>query len=101
MIYLKNLKLNREPSDLEKEIARLFAELNKIDDPSSEKYIAVSDQLKKLYALKEIDSKRKVSPDAVVGAVTNLAGMVLIINYERVHVITTKALGMVGRKVIG
>lgn len=99
MINLKNFKIQTEPSDLEKEITRLFADL-KTRDMDSEEYAQVADQLKKLYTLKEIDSKRKVSPDAIVGALTNLAGMVLVINHERVHIITTKALTMVGKKIV-
>ncbi|AWN05895.1 hypothetical protein SEA_CRICKO_29 [Streptomyces phage CricKo] len=100
MINLKNIKKTAEPSELEIEVSRLFAEL-KNHEPNTNEYNAVADQLKKLYPLKEIDSKRRVSPDAVLGAVVNLAGIALVLNFEHAHALTSKALGMVGRKFIG
>jgi hypothetical protein len=83
-----------EPSALENEIARLLKVL-KAEEPNTEKYDKVADQLVKLYKLKEVDSKKRVSPDALAAAATNIAGILLVINFERVHVITTKAFGMV------
>jgi hypothetical protein len=89
-----------EPSDLEKEIARLFAKLAALPEDSDE-YDRVSNQVKKLYPLKETDSKKQVSSDVLVGAAANLAGIVMILQYEHVHVITSKALGFIGKKIIG
>lgn len=89
-----------DPSSLEKEIERLFAELSDLS-PDDEKYDKVSNQLKKLYPLKETDSKKQVSADVLVGAVANLVGIGLILNYEHVHIITSKALGFVGKKITG
>jgi hypothetical protein len=45
----------------------------------------------------EIDRRRRVSPEtwALIGA--NLAGIVVIIGYERVNVIASKALGFVSK----
>lgn len=88
-----------EPTKLEVEIDRLFAQLQEINKADTEEYNKVADQLAKLYKLKEIDSKKRVSPDAVAAALTNLAGIVLILNYEHAHVITTKAVSFVGRLV--
>lgn len=84
-----------EPTDLENEIARLFKTL-KDCVPGTARYNEVSDQIAKLYKLKEIDSKSAVSKDAMVGAATNLAGILMVLHYEQLHVITSKAaLGMV------
>lgn len=84
-----------QPTDLEIEIARLFDVLktiNKIDDPMYDK---VSDQIAKLYKLKEVDSKSAVSKDAMVGAATNLVGILMILHYEHAHVMTSKAVSFV------
>jgi hypothetical protein len=89
-----------EPSALENEIARLLSKLSGLE-PDTPEYDKVSDQLKKLYPLKDVDSKRKVSPDALVGAGVNLAGILFVLNFEHAHALTSKALGMVGRKMIG
>jgi len=85
-----------QPTDLELEIARLFEELKKIDKIDDPMYDKVSDQIAKLYKLKEVDSKSAVSKDALVGAATNFAGILMVLHYEQLHVITSKAaLGMV------
>jgi hypothetical protein len=58
-------------------------------------YVLKADEL----ALKreELDLRRRVSADtwAIVGA--NIAGIALIIGYERINVIASKALGFVGK----
>ncbi|QEQ93894.1 hypothetical protein SEA_KARDASHIAN_29 [Streptomyces phage Kardashian] len=86
-----------EPSDLEKQLARLFAKLNDIDEMDSEEYDRVSDQIKKLYPLKETDSKTGVSSDVLVSAASNLVGIMMIISYEHVHVLNSKALAFIGK----
>lgn len=100
LIDLSNFKPTPKPSDLEKEIARLFALLASIEEVNSEQYDKVSDQLAKLYKLKEVDSKSRVSKDALVGAAANLAGIFIITQHEHLHIITSKALGFVGKKLI-
>jgi hypothetical protein len=52
-------------------------------------------QLAKLYKMKEQELPKRVSPDtlAVVGG--NLAGILLILYYERAHVITSKAFNLI------
>jgi len=96
---IKNLKFKTEkqPTDLEKQLARLFAKLDDIEAMDSEEYDRVSDQIKKLYPLKETDSKTGVSSDVMVSAVSNLVGIAMILQYEHVHVVTSKALGFIGK----
>lgn len=97
---LGNLKFkNTKPSSLENEIERLFNKLKEMD-PTDPQYAPVAEQLSKLYKLKEVDSKKQISPDAAVATVTNLAGILLILNHERLHVVTSKALGMVRKSIM-
>lgn len=64
--------------------------------PETEAYAQIVDQLTKLYALKEVDTKveapRRVSADtlAIVGA--NILGIVMIVGHERANMLTSKAL---------
>lgn len=95
MINLKKFK-KTELSSLEREIERLF-ELLSNTDPSDPRYAKISDEVKKLYPLKETDSKRRLSPDVMVSAATNLAGILLVLQYEHVHVMTSKAFSLVGK----
>jgi hypothetical protein len=84
-----------QPTDLENEIARLLNVLKDLP-PSGDEYDKVSDQYAKLTKLhNETLSKKRVSPDALAGAATNLAGILFILNYEHAHVMTSKAVSFV------
>lgn len=84
-----------QPTDLEIEIARVLNVLKELP-PHGEEYDKVSDQYAKLTKLhNETLSKKRVSPDAMAGAATNLAGILLILNYEHAHVMTSKAVSFV------
>ena len=83
-----------EPSDLEVEIARLFEQLKKVG-PLDDTYDKMSDQIAKLYKLKEVDSKKRVSPDKMADIAANLVGILLILNFEWAHVSSSKAFSFV------
>jgi hypothetical protein len=83
-----------EPSSLEVELERILAEM-KLMEVTDNRYEVYADRLVQLYKLKETDSKNAVSKDAMVGAATNLAGILLILNYEHAHVMTSKAVSFV------
>lgn len=88
-------KKTSEPTDLDIEIARLL-EVLKNTPPTEDNYDKVSEQYVKLSKLNsETTSKRRVSPDALAGAATNLVGILLILNYEHAHVFTSKAASFV------
>lgn len=55
------------------------------------------DQLTKLYKLKENHTPKRVSPDTLALVLGNLIGIVIILGYERAHVVTSKALTFVLR----
>jgi hypothetical protein len=55
--------------------------------------LALIERLHKL--LPEKSARKPVSPDAVIAVVGNLLGIYSILGYERVNVITSKALGFV------
>lgn len=87
------LKFDREPSHLDKVIDAVLSELDQLS-PESEQYATVVNQLVKLHAMKTHESPKSVTPDALVSAVASILGILLITNYERVHVVTTRALGI-------
>lgn len=100
-LIIRNPFKPTELNSLEKEIERLFAKLADLPE-DSEEYDRVSNQVKKLYPLKETDSKKKVSADVLVGAATNLIGIGLVLNYEQLRIITSKAaFSLVGKKITG
>lgn len=88
--------LKTDPSALEQEIHAVLALMSEIDDKTSENYAKLNDQLKQLHALKEAEtSHKRISRDQLLAAGVHLAGIVAIINYERLHVVASKAGSMV------
>lgn len=88
------LKTQTDPSRLENEIERLLVRLSNIE-PNTDDYAVIADQLTKLDKLKDSDSSRRVSPDTLATVAANLAGIVLILNYERANIVLTKAVGFI------
>ena len=66
-------------------------------DAHSDEYVKMVTQLEKLHKMKASEKKPRinVSHDALVAVFGNLAGIGLILNFEKLNVITTKALGFV------
>jgi len=95
-IVLLNFEFTlKKPKPLDEMIVKTQIELSGID-PNTPEYNRTVARLTELYKLKEMDTSRKrISPEAVLGAATNLLGIGLILNHEKLHVITTKALGFV------
>lgn len=85
-----------DPSLLEEEIHRVLAQMAKIDDAADEKYKFLNDQLKQLHAMKEAEtSHKRISRDQLVAAGVHIVGILAVINYEKIHVISTNVKGMV------
>lgn len=89
-------KKNEEPNALEAAIAAVHLEMTTCSG-GSEEYDRLTDQLTKLYKLREHNAKRTVSPDTLVLAGTNLLGIAMIVGHERTHVVTSKALSFIGK----
>lgn len=90
-------KKEKEPTLLEAAIADAHRRLAEVS-PTKEEYAKIADQIVKLTKLQsEITSKSRVSADTMALIAANLAGIVLIIGHERLHVITTKAIGFVSK----
>lgn len=87
-------KKPEEPCKLDEAIDRLHSEMENING-DSEEYSRLVDQLAKLHKIKHENAPDRVSKDAMVAIAGNLAGIALIISHERLHIITTKALGFV------
>lgn len=91
-------KAPTEKSGLEKAIDSLLAEMENFSG-DDEEYAKMVSQLDTLYKLKEVDNKintdNRVSAEtwATIGA--NLFGILLIVQHERAHVMTSKALSFI------
>jgi hypothetical protein len=89
-------KTTPETSDLQDVIDRLILQLENGLSHSDE-YAKTTDQLIKLYTLKNATKRPTVSPDTLATIGANLAGILLILNFERAGVVASKALSFVGK----
>lgn len=87
-------KKNLEPTPLDLALTQALSDLQTLS-PESDEYTKAVTNIDKLTKMKEHHAPKKVSPDVLVTAGANLAGIVLILQYERVHVVASKALGFV------
>jgi hypothetical protein len=89
---IKNL-INKD-ENLNKEIDRVLTLMSNAH-PTSTEYADLTATLEKLYKFKENTSKDRLSKDTMAVVAGNLAGIMMIVGHERVHVVTSKALGFV------
>lgn len=87
---------NKESDPLEKEIKAIFDELENCQK-NGEDYGLLLERLEKLYSIRNDKkcSDIRIDPNKLIGAVTNLAGILVILNYEKANVLTSKAVGFV------
>ena len=79
---------------LDHDIAQAHRSLDD-NEPHTKEYASTVDQLTKLYALKETPSR--LSPDTLATIAANLFGIAMIVGYERANVMTSKAIGFLGK----
>lgn len=77
---------------LDIEIFRIVDELSYLD-PMTEEYDTTLARLRELFAISN-KKTRRFTGDAVLAIVAQLASVLIVVGYERTHVITTKALGL-------
>lgn len=90
---------NKTPHEvaLDTAISDLLEELGSMEG-SREDYEPTTDNLIKLMKLKaEINPSWRPSPDAIVGAAGSILGIVLILHYEKIGAVTSKALSFIGK----
>lgn len=65
-------------------------------EPDSKEYSTAASNLDVLVKAKSCENTtKKISPDTIAVVVGNLLGIVLVLNYEKMNVITSKAFGMI------
>lgn len=82
---------------LDKEIERLLSQLANTD-PVKEDYVKISNNLKELTEARSKYDRAALSPDMVVGIVANIAMILIVLNFEKTGVITSKAFSFLGRR---
>lgn len=90
------LKKQIEPTELDLAITRILDRMQYVE-PESDEYGTLVARLDRLHSMKiaEKNDRNKVSYDAILTAGASILGILLIINHERLNVVTSKALGFV------
>jgi hypothetical protein len=97
-IIMFNKQTDINADSLKHAIERLFDQLSTtpVDDP---KYALIRAEINELYPNRETDAKvastKRMTPDAKATILANLAGIVMIVNYERAAVLTSKAITLI------
>lgn len=78
----------------DQEIEAILDELQ-FHEKDSKEYAQIMNQLEKLVKAQDIRKNRRIKPDTLAQVGANLAGIGLILNFEKIGVITTKALSFV------
>lgn len=81
-----------EKTGLETTIDNLISEMAG-HDGNSEEYTKMCDNLETLYKLKSEDKTERLKPDTIAIVAGNILGILIIVGFERSHVMTSKALG--------
>lgn len=84
----------KKENKFDKEIDHILNEMRSMD-VGSEEYKAASGNLKLLMEVKK--ENNFISNEALLMAATNIGGILLILNFERMGVITSKAISLIGK----
>jgi prefoldin subunit 5 len=82
---------------MDEEVERLTRQLADIQ-PLSDDYSKILKLITELTEARSKKNERAVSTDVLLTVGANIVGILLVLNYERLNVISTKALTMVWRK---
>jgi len=77
---------------IDTEIERLAKKLASMN-PEEDKYNEVASSLKLLCEAREKKNDRVISSEALLAAAVNIIGILVVLNFERTGVITSKAFG--------
>ena len=77
--------------NINKEIEHVLLAMEATNVESNE-YAAMSERLETLYRAKKSDNELLV---ALIGGAVNLVGIILVLNYEKLDIVTTKAFSLI------
>jgi hypothetical protein len=79
---------------LDEVIDRIMQEMDNVG-PYSPEYPKLIGHLQRTLALRKSEDKQRVSSDTMAIVLGNLFGILIIVSYEHIHVVTTKALSFI------
>ena len=82
--------------NIEDEVQHVLTKLSTLD-PDSEEYGKAARNLQALYEARSKRPSKIIEADTIVLALTNILGIVLILNYEQIHVVSSKAISFIAK----
>lgn len=83
-----------EPTALETVLENAISELAG-HDPDSDEYAKILKQIETIHGMTTSDKKKpSIDPNTALVVAGNLVGVIAVISYERLHVIGSKAVGL-------
>lgn len=86
----------KKEDKLQNRIDELLDEMEMTPGDSPE-FDRLSTQVTKLYEAQAKTKGNAISKEAIAGIIGNLAGILIIVNHEQAHVITSKAFGLLSK----
>ena len=84
----------KKKSHVDREIDAIYEQMHELSH-ESEEYLRALDVIQDLQRIKEVEKRFKVSPDTAAVILGNFALALLILNYEKAGVVTSKAFGFI------
>lgn len=91
-----NLSDLRKPSIVDEAIGKVLTEMRQYDLETDEYKVAI-DNLERLMKMRTEERRNRISPDTILIVAGNLLGILIMVGYERTHVMTSKAMTFVVR----
>jgi hypothetical protein len=86
--------MSKKYNAIDSEIDHVLMQLGTMRS-GSEEYCAAVKNLEMLYKARSYKDESKISMDTLALAVTNILGVILVLNYEHLHVISGKAINFI------
>lgn len=84
----------KKEDNLQEVIDSVIQEMQTVNSDSDE-FAKMNEQLERLYEIRNKSRKSKVNPDTLASIIGNLLGIMTIVHFEKLNVITSKALPFV------
>lgn len=89
------LLFKKKTDELDEAIERILLEMKEVE-PDTERYHQLMDTLERLSKVeRKRDTSRRINPNTLFIVGGNLLGILTIVNYERMNVIGSRALGFI------
>lgn len=89
-----NLSELRKPSIVDEAIGKVLTEMRTYDADTEEYKVAI-DHLERLMKMRTEERRNRISPDTILIVAGNILCVLVVVGFERGHVMTSKAMGFV------